>query len=50
MPGLVPGIHAYPHKQRYVDGRDKLGHDGVRGGTVPRKKSLHFLVISAASG
>jgi hypothetical protein len=29
MPGLVPGIHAFPKFQRSkdVDGRDKPGHD-----------------------
>ncbi|MBI5165538.1 MAG: ABC transporter [Magnetospirillum sp.] len=33
MPGLVPGIHADPHRQSFVlryhmDGRVKPGHDG----------------------
>ena len=29
MPGLVPGIHVFPHIfQKDVDGRDKPGHDG----------------------
>ena len=26
MPGLVPGIHAFGHKEG-VDGRDEPGHD-----------------------
>src|SRR5258708_30490419 len=29
MPGLVPGIHVFPFvSAKYVDGRDKPGHDG----------------------
>jgi hypothetical protein len=28
MPGLVPGIHFFL-RLKYVDGRDKPGHDGV---------------------
>ncbi|TYO65804.1 hypothetical protein FXV83_14050 [Bradyrhizobium hipponense] len=28
MPGLVLGIHAFPHSRCDVDGRDKPGHDG----------------------
>jgi len=27
MPGLVPGIHEFLHKEEGVDGRDKPGHD-----------------------
>ena len=27
MPGLVPGIHAFPRAWLDVDGRDKPGHD-----------------------
>jgi hypothetical protein len=28
MPGLVPGIHAFPNiSKQDVDGRDKPGHD-----------------------
>jgi hypothetical protein len=27
MPGLVPGIHAFPLAKQDVDGRDKPGHD-----------------------
>jgi hypothetical protein len=28
MPGLVPGIHVLAASKKYVDGRDKPGHDG----------------------
>jgi hypothetical protein len=28
MPGLVPGIHVLKVALKYVDGRDKPGHDG----------------------
>ncbi|SFN62992.1 hypothetical protein SAMN05216330_10176 [Bradyrhizobium sp. Ghvi] len=48
--GEGPGIHVYPATPQCVDGRDKPGHDGVPGHTGPRKKSPHFLVISASSG
>jgi hypothetical protein len=27
MPGLVPGIHAFLHRQQGVDDQDKSGHD-----------------------
>ena len=27
MPGLVAGIHAFAHRKKGVDGRDKPGHD-----------------------
>ncbi|MGY3235920.1 hypothetical protein ACVMAJ_002810 [Bradyrhizobium sp. USDA 4448] len=50
MPGLVPGIHVYPPTSQFLDGRAKPGHDSVPGQTGPRKKSPHFLVISASSG
>jgi hypothetical protein len=31
MPGLVPGIHAFPEPpQEVVDGRDESGHDAER--------------------
>jgi hypothetical protein len=31
MPGLVPGIHAFPAlAKKDVDGRDKPGHDKMR--------------------
>jgi hypothetical protein len=32
MPGLVPGIHAFPNPdiKQGVDGRDKPGHDAER--------------------
>ena len=29
MPGLDPGIHVNRVRRRDVDGRDKLGHDGM---------------------
>ena len=29
MPGLVPGIHAFPFSKD-VDGRDKPGHDELK--------------------
>jgi hypothetical protein len=32
MPGLVPGIHVLTRRRKkYVDGRDKPGHDVARG-------------------
>jgi hypothetical protein len=32
VPGLVPGIHAlFVDRKQDVDGRDKPGHDAVRG-------------------
>jgi hypothetical protein len=30
MPGLVPGIHVFTEFIKYMDGRDKPGHDGFR--------------------
>jgi hypothetical protein len=36
-PGLVPGIHVLNDNAnaKDVDGRDKPGHDGVRGDQLP---------------
>ncbi|QUS41505.1 ABC transporter [Tardiphaga alba] len=31
MPGLVPGIHVLSDGEEVVDGRDRPGHDVVRG-------------------
>jgi hypothetical protein len=46
MPGLVPGIHALPRsRDKDVDGRDKPGHDAVRGHphywTIVSYRSFH---------
>jgi len=39
MPGLVPGIHVLASiKQKYVDGRDKPGHDAK----IPRAFSARL--------
>jgi len=32
MPGLVPGIHVVPRAPDDVDGRNRLGHDGLEAG------------------
>jgi hypothetical protein len=31
MPGLVPGIHVFEPSKEDVDGRDKPGHDVLKG-------------------
>jgi hypothetical protein len=31
MPGLVPGIHVFLSQKQGVDGRDKPGHDELKG-------------------
>jgi hypothetical protein len=39
MPGLVPGIHAFPtENQKGVDGRDRSGHDGLMYGTIDTER------------
>ncbi|TCU73551.1 hypothetical protein EDE08_104425 [Bradyrhizobium sp. R2.2-H] len=35
MPGLVPGIHVLCAARKYVDGRDKPGHDALEASVHP---------------
>ena len=48
MPGLVPGIHASTaaHRQHFVDGRVKPGHDGNAG---CGKSGIGYAFVAPAS-
>jgi hypothetical protein len=40
MPGLVPGIHAFPiENQKGVDSRDRPGHDGLMCGITDTERT-----------
>jgi hypothetical protein len=41
MPGFMPGIHAFAHRQG-VDGRDKPGHDDTEEGAIEHGRRYFF--------
>jgi hypothetical protein len=46
MPGFMPGIHVFmTHNSKDVDGRDKPGHDELRGNA---KESMRGLCIASS--